>query len=341
MRAEGLEVIVGAEEISIGGLTEVLGAIPRIVGILRRLARLAAERRPQAAILIDLPDFNLRLAARLKKLGIPVIYYVSPQVWAWRQTRVRTIRKLVDRMLVILPFEEQFYRQHGVNAEFVGHPLVEELPNPPERLVARAALALAPEGPVVAVLPGSRRQEVTRHLRPMLEAVAIMRQRFPKLQAVVPVASTIAPELIERIVEESKVATCVISGRSTDVLAAADVAIVCSGTATLQTALLLRPLVVVYRVSWLTYHILKSMVKVAHITLVNLIANRPIVTELIQHEFTAARLAAETEKLLIDREQHARMTSELAAIRSELGAKGAAARVVEVTLEYVKECTHV
>ena len=254
MRAAGLDAVVRAEELSVAGLTEVLLALPRILGILRMLARLAAERRPAVAILIDMPDFNLRLAKRLKALGIPVVYYISPQLWAWRPKRVAQIRAHVDRMLVILPFEEEFYRRHEVPAEFVGHPLVEELPPPRERQAARTDLGfVGTRGPVIALLPGSRKQEIARHLPLMLAALQLLRQTIPTAQALIPIASTIPRALVEAMVARSGVEVTLLDGHATEVLSAADVAVVCSGTATLQTALLLRPMVVVYRVSALTY----------------------------------------------------------------------------------------
>ena len=336
MRAEGLDSVCRAEDISVAGLTEVVFAIPRLLGVLKRLAEQARLRRPRAAVLIDLPDFNLRLAARLKRLGVPVVYFISPQVWAWRQGRVHEIRRLVDKMLVILPFEQAFYRQHGVDAEFVGHPLVEQLPEGASRAEARCALALPDDGaPLVALLPGSRHKEITRHLPLMLAGVAEARRSVPNLRAVIPIASTIPRALIERCVAKAGVTATLIDGRATEVLIAADAAVVCSGTATLQTALLLRPMVVVYRVSWLTYQILKRMVKVAYITLVNLIAGRGVVTELIQREFTPAAVARELLRLLSSESARTTMTADFAAIRHELGGKGAALRVAEVVLDYV------
>lgn len=336
MRAEGLEAVYRAEDISVAGLTEVLLAIPRILRILRDLGRVAAERRPKVAVLIDLPDFNLRLARRLKALGIPVVYYISPQVWAWRPKRVSQIRELVDRMLVILPFEEDFYRVHGVAAEFVGHPLVEELPPPSDRATARAALGMPPgDGPVVALLPGSRKQEIERHLHLMLAGLAQLRLRFPNARALLPVASTVPRALIEAGVQRAGVEVTLLDGQASEALAAADAAVVCSGTATLQTALLLRPMVVVYRVSWLTYHILKRLVRVAHIALVNLIAGRTLVTELIQGGFTAGTVAAELERLLTDDAARRSLEDDLAALRQRLGERGAAERVAEVVAGYL------
>lgn len=335
MRACGLQTVTPAEDISVAGLTEVLFAIPRILGILNRLTQMAKERRPKVAILLDLPDFNLRLAERLKKLGIPVVYYISPQVWAWRQKRVEQIKRVVDQMLVILPFEEPFYRERGVSAQFVGHPLVEELASAPTREAARQSLGMAAEGPLVALLPGSRKKEVTRHLPLMLAGLALLQKKMPTLRGMIPVASTISRALIESFVKAAGVQATVVDGQATEVLSASDAAVVCSGTATLQTALLLRPMVVVYRVSWLSFQILKRLVKVAHIALVNLIAGRAVVSELVQSAFTAESVSQELERLLQDAGYRADVTQALLGIKRELSQTGASDRVAEVTLTYL------
>jgi lipid-A-disaccharide synthase len=337
MRAEGFDAVVPAEKISVAGLTEVLFAIPRLWGILRRLTALVAERRPDVVVLIDLPDFNLRLARRIKKLGIPVVYYISPQVWAWRKKRVHMIREVVTQMLVILPFEQSFYQEHGVSAQFVGHPLVEELPESPDRDRARRELGVAEKAsPVLAVLPGSRHKEVTRHLPVMLEGVRLLKLRFPDLSALVPVASTIPMRLVESIVSASGVrGVTPVAEKATECLAAADAAIVCSGTATLQTALLARPMVVVYRASWLTYQILKRLITVTHIALVNLIAGRRLVAELIQGELTPKNIETEVVKLLDDPVHRMRLNQEFQAIRKSLGRGGTATQVARVVLNYI------
>jgi lipid-A-disaccharide synthase len=304
------------------------------LGIARTLTRAAAERRPDVAVLIDHPDFNLRLAKRLKALGVRVVYYISPQVWAWRQSRVEIIRQRVDEMLVILPFEEEFYAKHGVRARFVGHPFIEELPAKPDRARARAELAI-PEGPLVALLPGSRRKEVSRHLPIMLDAMRLVAQRVPGARALIPVASTIDRGEIELAVRRAGVDAQVIDGHATEVLSAADAAVVCSGTATLQAALLMRPMVVVYRVSWLTYQILKRMIKVAHIAIVNLIAGRTLVPELIQSGFTAENVADHIGTLLADPAARQSVEADLSRLRERLGAGSPASKVAEIVATYL------
>ncbi|MEO1481180.1 MAG: lipid-A-disaccharide synthase [Myxococcota bacterium] len=334
MRAVGMEVIAPAEDMAVAGLTEVLWALPRIIRIRNRLLAAVDRLKPKAAVLIDHPDFNLRLARKLKARGVKVVYFISPQVWAWREKRVNTIRALVDRMLVILPFEEEFYAKHGVNAEFVGHPLVEELESAPAQEAARIDLGLPlSEGPIVALLPGSRRKEVTRHLPVMLESVRLLRERYPSLEAVLPIASTIPKSLIEPMIGTHKVR--IVDGQAIDVLSAADAAVVASGTASLQAALLAKPIVVVYRVSWLTYQILRRMIRVAHIAMINLIAGRALVPELIQNTFTPRNVYDAVVDLIDNRDKRKELVAELSAIRDRLGRGKGAERVAEVVAGYI------
>lgn len=332
LRAQGMDVLVGAEDMALAGLTEVLWALPRMVRTLWALVRAARERQPCVAVLLDLPDFNLPLAKRLKKLGIPVIYYISPQVWAWRSGRVRHIRRWVDKMLVILPFEEAFYRRHQVAAEFVGHPLTEHLPkllDDAGKAQARASLShVAPEDQVVALLPGSRRKEVLRHLPIMLKAVAKLRQEGrPNLTALVPVASTLEPNFVQALVDASGTAAQVLPGQHQEALMACDAAMVCSGTATLETALIGRPMVVVYRVSFISYHILRALISVAHIALVNLIAQERLVPELVQGAMTADALAEATAAWLEPSPKRTRLMGRLRDLRDRLGYKRPSAAV--------------
>lgn len=335
MREVGFDMIAPAEDMAVAGLTEVIWALPRLLGIANDLMRAAADRVPDVAVLIDHPDFNMRLAHRLKSFGIRVVYYISPQVWAWRQKRVHTIRRLVDEMLVILPFEQDFYAKHGVKAQFVGHPFVEELPLNPDRGAARAVLNVPADGPVVALLPGSRSKEVTRHLPIMLQAMRLIRSSVPEARALIPVASTIDRSVIEAYVRDAGVEASIIDGHATEVISASDAAVVCSGTATLQTALLKRPMVVVYQASWLTYQILKRMIKVAHIAMVNLIAGRTLVPELIQDAFTPENVASHIRGLLQDASARVALEDELAALRARLGPGDTALRVARAVATYL------
>ncbi len=329
LRDAGLECLRRAEEMSVMGIAEVLPRIPVILGILRELTEAARARRPRVALLVDSPDFNLRLARRLKRLGISVIYYVSPMVWAWRRRRVRTIARTVDRMLCILPFEEQFYAGTGVSARFVGHPLAgQPPPDAPQRY--RAALGLPTDRTTIALLPGSRRSEVKRIFPAMLDAAERIRARHPDAQFVVPLAptlddSSLRPYLARHATLEVKVAP----SATTEVVGASDAALVKSGTSVLEAALMLRPMVVVYRLSWLSYLIGRLFVRIAHFALVNVLAGRAVVPELLQRQATPERMASEIERLLEGGAARADQLRGLAEVRSALGEPGAERRVAE------------
>jgi lipid-A-disaccharide synthase len=329
LRAAGLEALAPAEDISVMGLAEVLPRIPRILGILRDLARAAAERRPRAALLVDLPDFNLRLARKLKKLGIPVVYYVSPTIWAWRRGRARKIAKVVDRMLCILPFEERFYEGTGVSARFVGHPLAER-PQPGEPARYRAELGLPAARTTIALVPGSRPSEIQRIFPAMLDAAERIRAARPDAQFVVPVAPTLArADVAPYLAAHRMLEVTLVDGHTEEVVGASDAALVKSGTSTLETALMLRPMVVVYKLSWLTYLVARLLVRIAHFALVNILAGRGLVPELLQRDASPARMAAEIERLLGDRSAREAQLRGLREVRASLGAPGAAARVAE------------
>jgi lipid-A-disaccharide synthase len=333
LAAQGVELLYGAQEVSVMGITEVLPRIPRILRVMGGLARAAAERRPVCAILVDIPDFNLRLAARLKRLGIPVAYYVSPMIWAWRRGRVKTIARLVDRMLCILPFEEAFYREAGVPARYVGSPVVEQVPSPASVTVFRQQLGLPEEVPMLALLPGSRMSEIRRILPTLVETAKRLVAERPGLQVVVPVAPTIPREEILSRFEGSGVRPVLVEGRAPEVVGASDAAIVASGTATLEAGLMQRPFVVVYRVSLLTYLVGRMLLKVAHVALVNLLAGRRVVPELLQGDMTPERIAGEIRRLWVPGPPREEMLQGLTEMRGKLGESGAASRAAESVLE--------
>ncbi len=333
LAAQGVELLYGAHEVNVMGITEVLPKIPRILQVMGGLARAAAERRPACAILVDIPDFNLRLAARLKKLGIPVAYYVSPMIWAWRRGRVKTIAKLVDRMLCILPFEEDFYREAGVSARYVGSPVVEQVPAPASATAFRQKLGLPVETPTLALLPGSRMSEIRRILPSMVGAAKQLVAERPGLQVVVPVAPTIPREEILSRFQGSGVQPVLVEGRAPEVVGASDAAIVASGTAALEAGLMQRPMVVVYRVSLVTYLVGRMMLKVAHVALVNLLAGRRVVPELLQGDMTPERIASEIRRLWVPGTPREEMLQGLEEVRTRLGQHGAAARAAESVME--------
>ncbi len=325
----GLECLHRAEEMSVMGLAEVLPRIPAIIRILRNLEAAARERRPRVALLVDAPDFNLRLAARLKALGVRVVYYVSPTVWAWRPGRVKKIARVVDRMLCILPFEERFYEGTGVSARFVGHPFAERpQPEPPEHY--RERLALPAGRTTIALVPGSRRSEVRRIFPAMLGAAERIRQRHPDAYFVVPVAPGL-PEAALRghLAGHPGLPVSLVKGQADAVVGASDAALVKSGTSVLEAALMLRPMVVVYKLSWLTYLVARMLVKLTAFGLVNLLAGRTVVPELLQRQASPARMAEEIERLLADGPARQEQLQGLREVRASLGEPGAPRRVAE------------
>ena len=335
LRAAGLTALRQAEEMSVMGVAEVLPKLRLILRILRELAAAAAARRPAVALLVDSPDFNLPLAKRLRALGVKVVYYVSPSVWAWRRRRVKTIARFVDRMLCILPFEERFYQGTGVSARFVGHPLAERPPPGPPASY-RAALGLGAGRTTIALLPGSRRSEVRRIFPPMLEAAERIRARHPDAQFVVPVASTLRPEVLAPYLARHRgLDVMLVRGQTEAAVGASDAALVKSGTSVLEAALMLRPIVAVYRLSWITYLVARLFVRLAHFTLVNILAGRALIPELLQRQATPVRMAAEIEHLLEDGAARAEQVRGLAEVRAALGSPGAPLRVAEELAAYL------
>ncbi len=312
MRAEGFEALVNAEDISVMGIAEVIPALPRVLEAMDALRDAARERRPAAALLIDSPDFNLRLARQLRALKVPVAYFIGPTVWAWRRYRVRQIARDVARMLVILPFEADFYARHGVHATYVGNPVADGHRG--------RSLALRRKENLLALLPGSRLQEIRRLWPPMLAAGRALQRENPALRLVVPVAPTIDRALLGFVPDVE-----LVDGRAPEVLASATAAVVASGTATLEAALALTPMVVVYRTSWLSWTIGRMLVRVQFISLANLLARRALVPELLQSACTADRIAAAVRPLLSDGPEREAQIAGLRSVREELAPEHAPA----------------
>ena len=337
LAAAGGHLIEDYRGLAVTGLTEALGKLPTYRKTLARLVASARQERPDALIVIDFPDFNLRLAERVKKLRIPVVYYISPQIWAWRPGRLKTIRALADRVLVIFPFEEQIYRDAGVPVEFVGHPLVDLAKPSAAREVFLPSVGLSPDAPTVAVLPGSRPNEVRRILPDLILAAGRIRSRVARAQFVIARAPSLDDELFT-VVECRGPSPAAIVEEDTDaVLASADVALPASGTATVQAALHGTPMVVVYRVSALTYRLGRRFVKLDTFAMVNLIAGQRIVPELIQDAFTPEAVADEAVSMLTDSARVERVREGLARVRARLGGPGASRRAAEAIL---KVATH-
>lgn len=320
LQSENVRLLAHLRDLAVVGLFEVLSHLRRIKRLFDSVIEEAARVRPDVAVLIDYPDFNLRLAQKLRKLGIPVVYYVSPQLWAWRRGRIKDVKRDVAKMLVIFPFEEAIYREASVPVAFVGHPLVDHVKPPEDRSAFVRKLGLDPARPVVALLPGSRNKEVGFNLPPIVGAVKLLRERRPELQFVL----AAAPHLRASALQEATDAGIAIQeGVTRDILAAARVGIVASGTATVETALTLTPMVVVYRLSALTYTLGKPLVSVSNYAMVNLIAGRVVVPELIQGDFTPMRVCEETLRILDDGVPRAAMLDALREVRTKLGSGGA------------------
>ena len=336
LEAAGLERLFDAREISVMGIAEVWPRLPRIWRVFRALVRAARERRPAAALLVDVPDFNLRLARKLRGLGVPVVFYVSPTVWAWRRGRVRQIARDVDRMLCILPFEEEFYRAHGVRARYVGNPVVEQVPPPGAPEGFRRALGLDAGRPTLALLPGSRPGELQRLLPTMVESAVLLQRERPELQIVVPVAPGLERAPLERAFSLRGLHPTLVDGRAAEVVGAADVAVVASGTATLETALMLRPMVVVYRMSALSWAVGKLLVRVAFVSLVNLLSGRRLVPELLQGALRPQAVADEVRRLWLPGAARAAQLEGLQALRAKLGGGPTASRVADEVLDVME-----
>jgi lipid-A-disaccharide synthase len=325
MRAAGCEIVVDAKDLAVVGITEILSHLPKILGLYRNLIRAADARKPSLAVVIDSPAFNWRVARQMRKRGIPVVYYVCPQFWAWRQGRVKLLRKYVNQALVIFPFEEKFYRDRGVDAAFVGHPLA-DLPAPAiTREDYAAQHGINASKLWITLMPGSRRKEVRMNLPTILEAADKLGLDYEFL---LPVARTLEPAFLRELLE-TRQATSLQGRRGVHLVPEALPAlyhsragIVASGTATVEAAIMGTPFVMVYRVSPLTYALGKPRVKVSHYAMVNLIAGEEVVPELVQHDFTAQNIVRELNKIIPDGEPRTRMIQGLAAVKAKLNMPG-------------------
>jgi lipid-A-disaccharide synthase len=332
--AAGGRLIADFHGMSVTGLAEALSVVPRSIATLRKLTRAARERTPHALVVIDYPDFNFRLMRSIKKQGIPVVYYISPQLWAWRPGRIKLMKRSVDLVLPIFPFEADLYQRHGIEVRFVGHPLIDIAKPRLTREAFLKKLNLDPARPVLALLPGSRKNELERLAPVIASAVPAIAARVPGLQFVV----ARAPNLNDGLFEPfglSSVTIRIADVQTDDVLNACDAAVTASGTATVQAALHGKPMVVLYKLSPATYRLGKGLAKVDMYAMVNLIAGRRVVVELIQDDCTPAAVADEAVRLLTDAPYRRGMSAALDEVRRELGGPGASDRAAEAILEMV------
>jgi len=318
MREAGCETVADIEQLSVMGLVEVLKHYPRLRRLQRGLIQTFLDRRPDVFIGIDVPDFVLAIEARLKQAGIPAVHLVCPQVWAWRPQRVPALRESITRLLTLFPFETSFLREHGLDARFIGHPLADSIPQVIDRTAARLALGEPAQGPLIALMPGSRTQEYRRHLPLFLASAAVLKRDYPDCCFMLGVVNERAAEWARSQPLLQTLGARVHTARSREVLAAADAALCVSGTITLEAALSQTPLVVAYRMPWLTHQILKRLVRVPHIALPNLLMNGAPVPELIQTDATPQRLAAALANWLGDPARVAAWREECAALHQIL-----------------------
>jgi lipid-A-disaccharide synthase len=328
------EALFNVSQLASMGLLELAGSVRNIWQAYRILSQAMRKRKPNLLVLIDFPEFNLRLAKLAKKLGIPVLYYISPQIWAWRRGRVRQIARWVDHMALVFPFEVQFYEKWGVKVSFVGHPLLDIVRFQESRESMLAELALDAEKQTIAILPGSRRGEISYHLPVLLDA-ALRLSQDSGIQFLVIRASTVDRREIESMLKRVPLRIPIVEEKRYDAVNACDLAWTASGTVTVETALLLKPMIIVYRLSWLTYALARMLVKVKHVGMVNIMAGEAVVPELIQGDFTAASVVKETRNLLENQDLRDRIVGKLAALKQKLGAAGAAHRVADIALSMI------
>jgi lipid-A-disaccharide synthase len=333
MRDAGADTLIDVSELAVMGLWDVITQYPRLRGLLQRMQRHLEETRPDLLILVDYVEFNLRLGAHARSLGIPVLFYVSPQIWAWRPKRIHRIKRSVDAMAVLFPFERQIYEDHGIPVRYVGNPLVDEV-RPPDRDL-RMELGLARGQRVIGLLPGSRSGEIRRHWPLLVATARCLHRRFPDLHFVVAPAAGVTAGTLDALASRDDLPITVLGGsrRAQTVMAASELLLISSGTATLEAALLQTPMIVIYRMAPVTYALFSRLVKVPHIALVNIVAGRRLVPERLQGAANAESLCVEAARWLEQPEELARIRESLGQVRERLGPGGADRRVASALLE--------
>jgi lipid-A-disaccharide synthase len=337
LRLAGAEILIDSSQLAVVGITEVLGGMGSLYRAYRNLKRLIQRKEISLLILIDFPDFNLRLARVAKDAGIPVLYYISPQVWAWRSGRTKKIAQRVQKMAVIFPFEVPLYREAGLEAQFVGHPLMDVLGSHSNHSSLAHPQKDWEGNPLITLLPGSRPKEVMSLLPEMIRAAQIITRKKPKAQFLLALAPAMDSNEIRKSLPPDGAAITMVEGKTYQAIRAADLVVVASGTATLETAILGKPMVIIYRVSPLSYWVGRAMIKVKWIGLANIVAGRALVPELIQEEARGERIAEEALRILDDEKYREEMIGGLAEVGRKLGTPGAAERVAKMALEMMEE----
>ncbi|MFH0777265.1 MAG: lipid-A-disaccharide synthase [Candidatus Eisenbacteria bacterium] len=335
MSEAGATMVAGSEHFGVMGFTEVLFKLPRFVALMWKMKVFIERHQPQLVIAVDFPGFNLRLSRLAKGMGVPVLYYIAPQVWAWGRSRLPAMSSIVDKVAVVFPFEVELFRAHGIDVEFVGHPLLESLPMTEEKEEVRRGLGLSGSAPLLALLPGSRAQEVERLLPSMLEAARLL-AGSRRVQIAVSAAETLPRTLFVEVLGRQPMPVHLVEGQGARLLYVSDAALVASGSATLEAAVLGTPLVIVYRVSPVSWFIAKRLVKLDSIGLVNIVAGKRIVSEYLQGAIDPVRISAELGELIFDSERRNRIIGELRAVAGSLGTPGASERVAASALAMLR-----
>jgi lipid-A-disaccharide synthase len=333
MAKAGVEILVRSADMAVVGITEVFPKMKTILGAARQIKFTLKNDHPDLLILIDYPDFNLHISKTAKRAHVPVLYYISPQVWAWRSGRVKKLAKRTDRMAVILPFEKEFYAERGVEVNYVGHPLMDTDPPEVNEGILQAGMGQDSPSPVVALIPGSRKEEINNLLPHMLDAVGILKESYPGIRCMLPRAKTIDSDFIAPYIQKAPCDIKITTKSIYHVLSECHVAIVASGTATLETAIMAVPMVILYKGALLSYMVGRAMVGVPYIGLANLVAGKKIVPELIQKDVTAERIAQEALRFLSHPEERAETVRALQAVRQRLGQGGASKITAGICME--------
>ncbi|NWG04239.1 MAG: lipid-A-disaccharide synthase [Syntrophaceae bacterium] len=332
LKKSGMRLLYPAHSLSVVGVTEVFIKLRSILEALRQLKKSLEQERPDLIVLIDFPDFNFRLANMAHRRGIPVLYYISPQVWAWRPKRVQWIARRIKKMVVLFPFEVPLYEAAGVDVEWVGHPLLDIVKPTLPKEVAFQKFGLDPRRRTVGLLPGSRLHEVERLLPALLESAHLLQREIPELQFILPLAPGLPKTMVASFIQKRSVPVTVVEGLNYDVMNLSELLITASGTATLEGAILGKPMIIIYRVSFFSYWIGRAMIRVEHIGLVNLVAGKEVAPELIQKDVRPERIADEAFRILRNPILRQKMTESMAEVRQKLGKPGAAQRAAQIVL---------
>ena len=337
MRKAGVELIYDSAKIAVVGLVEVIKHWGDIKHAMNRVKAALEDNKPDLLVLVDYPEFNLKMARHARSLGIKVLFYVSPQIWAWRPKRIHKIGRLIDHMAVIFKFETEYYQRAGIPVSFVGNPLVDKVKCSRPVNELRQQLGIEPDTQVVGLLPGSRNSEIARLLPLMFETAKLMQQRNPALQFIMPVANTLDYDALEQQCRQSGLKIILTKDNIYDVIPCCDAIVSCSGTVTLEIALLEIPMCIIYKMSWLSYQIMSRLINIPNIGLANIVANRRVVTELLQDDATAENVSTELFKILDDSEYRSQIKKGLADVRANLGKGHGAENMARLVLSFVEK----